>query len=186
MADFFWYFFLYSFVGFLFEVVYARATHSPKQDRKCLYLLPLCPVYGLGAVLILLLPPAVRDNPLLLLPAAAVLCTAAEYLMGLFYEKAARVPFWDYSHLPHNLGGRVCLRFTLLWGVLAVAVAFLLHPFVAQLVPQIPRAITLFAALLFLLDALLSLTLLRRTRSAEVLRWYAHLRRPAHTRRTEL
>ena len=61
MADFFWYFFLYSFVGFLFEVVYARATHSPKQDRKCLYLLPLCPVYGLGAVLSLLLPPAVRE-----------------------------------------------------------------------------------------------------------------------------
>ena len=177
MADFFWYFFLYSFVGFLFEVVYARATHSPKQDRKCLYLLPLCPVYGLGAVLILLLPSAVRDNPLLLLPAAAVLCTAAEYLMGLFYEKAARVPFWDYSHLPCSLGGRVCLRFTLYWGALSLPALYIIHPAAAWLAARLPLWALPPAALVLGADTLLTALVLRRTGDTDSLRWYARLPR---------
>ena len=46
----FWYFVIYSFLGFCIEVVFARLTDQKKRDRKCLYLLPLCPVYGLGAV----------------------------------------------------------------------------------------------------------------------------------------
>ena len=50
MAAWFWYFVLYSFLGFLVEVVFARITHNPKRDRKCLYFLPLCPVYGLGVL----------------------------------------------------------------------------------------------------------------------------------------
>ena len=58
MAAWFWYFVLYSFLGFLVEVVFARITHNPKRDRKCLYFLPLCPVYGLGVLLMLALPAA--------------------------------------------------------------------------------------------------------------------------------
>ena len=56
-----WYFIIYSFCGFLLEVAFARAIHHPKRDRKCLLLLPLCPVYGLGACLILWLVPMVRS-----------------------------------------------------------------------------------------------------------------------------
>ena len=40
----FWYFVLYSFLGFLVEVAYARGLGVEKQDRKCFYFLPLCPV----------------------------------------------------------------------------------------------------------------------------------------------
>ena len=48
-----WYFSIYSFFGFLLEVAFARAIGHPKRDRKCFLLLPMCPVYGLGALLIL-------------------------------------------------------------------------------------------------------------------------------------
>ena len=44
----FWYFLIYSFLGFLLEVSYARITGG-YPERKCLLVLPLCPVYGLGA-----------------------------------------------------------------------------------------------------------------------------------------
>ena len=47
-----WNFYLYSFFGFLLEVVYARLTRAKKRDRKCRLLLPLCPVYGLGAAVL--------------------------------------------------------------------------------------------------------------------------------------
>ena len=70
MAAWFWYFVLYSFLGFLVEVVFARITHNPKRDRKCLYFLPLCPVYGLGVLLMLALPAAQAQQALEILSAA--------------------------------------------------------------------------------------------------------------------
>ena len=68
----FWIFLIYSFLGFLIEVAYARVTGEAKRDRKCRLLLPLCPVYGLGALGVQLLPEGVRAQPLLLFPAAVL------------------------------------------------------------------------------------------------------------------
>lgn len=179
MARWFWYFMFYSFVGFVLEVLFARVTHNPKRDRKCLYFLPLCPVYGLGAVAILLLPPAVQASPLLLLPCAAVTATVVEYFTGLFYERVALVPFWDYSHLPGNLGGKVCLLFTAFWGILGLGLVYGVHPMAAALTGRIPSFWTVPAALFLALDVGFSLYLLRRERSADALRWYLHLGRRA-------
>lgn len=177
MAEFFWYFLLYSFFGFALEVLFARVTRSPKLDRKCHCFLPVCPVYGLGAALILLLPPAVTERPVLLFLGAALLCSAAEYAMALFYEKIAGVSFWDYSGLPLNLKGRVCLPFSLAWGALALLFVYGVHPYAAALAAAIPAGFTLPAVLFYLADGGLSLYLLRRENSTEALRWYAHLGR---------
>lgn len=175
MAEWFWYFIIYSFIGFVLEVVFARLIRNPKRDRKCLYFLPLCPVYGLGAVLILLLPPLIRQSPVLFFLCAALTATGTEYLMGLFYEKAAKVDFWDYSHLPLNIGGKVCLLFTAMWGVLALGLAYGVHPWVARLTGAIPGVLTIPAALFLAMDIGISLYVLRRDRNTEALRWYAHL-----------
>ena len=121
---------------------------------------------------------------LLLVPAAALLCTAAEYLMGLFYEKVTLVSFWDYSHLRGNVGGKICPAFSAAWGVLAAVVAYLIHPVVARLVPLIPPAVTVTTALALSADSLLSVVLLRRARSAQVLRWYDRLPHPFRPVRT--
>ena len=129
----------YSFLGFLFEVAFARLTRNPKRDRKCRLLLPLCPVYGLGACGLLLLPEGVRERPVLLFVCAAALCTAVEYAVGLFYEKALGAPFWDYRALPLNLGGKVCLPFSLLWGGMTVLLAPLLQPFGTRLAQSAPH-----------------------------------------------
>ena len=87
--DWFWYFLFYSFLGFLVEVVYVRLRGEAKRDRKCRLILPVCPVYGLGALAILLLPAGIQSNPLLLFPAAALACTGVEYAAGLFYAYGA-------------------------------------------------------------------------------------------------
>ena len=171
MAVIFWQFLFYSFCGFCLEVVFARLTHSPKPDRKCHLLLPVCPVYGLGALSILLLPSAIRGAPLLLFCTGAVTATAAEWAVGFFYEKAARVSFWDYRHLPCNLGGRVCLLFSGFWGALALALVYFMQPHLAGWMAAVPDA-ALFPALLFYLwDAGISLALLRRGGTG-ALRWY--------------
>ena len=177
MADLFWYFLFYSFVGFLLEVPFARATGAAKHDRKCLLLLPLCPVYGLGALLIITLPGAVWERPWALFFCGALAATAAEYVTDFFCEKVLRVRFWDYSDLPANLNGRVCLLFSGIWGLLALALTYWVHPAVVRWVDAIPRGWALPVFLFFLLDAGLTVWLLRAAGDTAVLRWYDRFRR---------
>lgn len=182
MERWFWYFLSYSFLGFVLEVLFARAIHSDKPDRKCFCLLPLCPVYGLGMAAILALPAGVLARPPLLFLWGAVLATAAEYGTGLLYETVARVRFWDYSHLPLQLQGRVCLPFSLAWGLLALGTVYGIHPYVSALALAIPEQWLMPAALILAGDGALSLALLRHTGTTESLRWYRALGR--YTRRS--
>lgn len=171
MWTLFWYFLLYSFLGFCLEVAYARLTHGPKPDRKCRLLLPLCPVYGLGAVAILILLPLLGNHLLLLIPAAALAATAVEYAAAWFYETALGVRFWDYGDLPGNLHGRVCPLFCLYWAVLTPVFLYLVHPMVRHLVARLPVWLAPAALTLFLGDTWFSFRLLRHTGSTDSLRW---------------
>ena len=56
MARWLWIFWIYSFLGYGLEKLFAAVTHAPNQGRKCFLLLPLCPVYGLGMLAVLALP----------------------------------------------------------------------------------------------------------------------------------
>ncbi|MCD8161636.1 MAG: putative ABC transporter permease [Clostridiales bacterium] len=170
--ELFWYGVLYSFLGFLLEVAFAHVTGARKKDRKCFLLLPLCPVYGLGAVGILLLPPAVQGSvPLLFLGSAAV-ASLAEYGMGWFYERCWGVAFWNYRALPGNVKGRVCLPFSLCWGALGVVLVRWAQPWVAQAAAMLPGVLLPPAAALLAADFVCSGLLLRQTRSTDSLRWY--------------
>lgn len=181
MADWFWYILIYSFLGFLMEVAFARVTRCPKRDRKCRCFLPICPVYGIGAAAILGLAQALGGRLWLLIPCAALAATAAEYLASLFYEKVMLVSFWDYSHLPLNLHGRVCLLFSGYWLVLTPALLYLVQPWVARLAGLIPPALVLPAALLLAADTAVTIAVLRRTRDTDSLRWYLRLRPAVRT-----
>lgn len=177
MAEVFWIFVFYGFCGFLLEVAFARLTRQPKRDRKCHFLLPVCPVYGVGALGIVALPGRVKSSPLLLFLAGAGVATLAEWGLSLFYEKAAGAAFWDYSSLPLNLHGRVCLLFSGAWGLLALPLAYWVQPALAPWLGAVPAAVTIPAALLYLGDAATSLFLLRRG-GTDALRW----RRPRRQR----
>ena len=172
MAALFWTFFFYSFCGFLLEIAFARLIRHPKRDRKCHLILPVCPVYGVGAVAILLLPGWVKASPLLLYLGGAVAATAAEWVLAVFYERAAGVRFWDYSGLRGSFQGRICLPFSLYWGLLSLLLVYVVHPALVPLFTAIPPAITIPAALFYLGDAAVSLALLR-LRGTEGLKWYA-------------
>ena len=158
-----WTFWTYSFFGYLLERGYAVATHAERQARKCFWLLPLCPVYGLGALAVLALPPALTDGFWSLALWGGLAATAVEYAVHLAYDRLLGVRFWDYSHVRGNLRGRVCLPFTLAWSLLAAAA---LPPVQAVLEPAlaaIPPAVTYAALLVFTADAVISLRLLYLT-----------------------
>lgn len=169
--EYFWLFFFYSFCGFLLEITFARLFRHPKRDRKCHLLLPVCPVYGLGALAILLLPETVRSSPPLLFLCGAAVASAAEWGMSFFYEKATGAAFWDYRCLPLNIGGRVCLWFSLFWGALSLPLVYGVQPLLEPWLGAIPAAVTIPAVLFYLGDAAVSLMLLRRG-GTDALRWY--------------
>ena len=162
--------------GCFLEIAFARATRS-RPDRKRTLVLPLCPVYGVGACLCLLIAPPIRDNPGLLFLTGAAVCTATEYLAAVWYERGLGVAFWDYAGQRGNLWGRVCIPFSAAWGALALCLVYWIHPAVAGLVRTIPATLFYFAAPVTLADLIVSGAMLRRTRDRACLRWYARGKR---------
>lgn len=176
MTPWFWSFILYSFLGFLLEVGYAWATGG-RCERKCLLVLPLCPVYGLGACAILWLPLWVQERPWALFILGGLTATATEYLVAVFYQRVLGVSFWDYQGLPGSLQGRVCLPFSLAWGTLALVLVYGVHPLLAPWLSAVPVPVSWIAAVTLAADLLISATLLRRTRDLASLQWYVSWRK---------
>lgn len=175
MPRLFLFFLIYSFFGYCLEKLFARATHSERQVRKCFLLLPLCPVYGLAMTAVVTLTPYFPGFIPLALMGAAV-CTGAEYLVHLFYDRVFHVKFWDYSPLRGNVNSRVCPQFSLVWGILsAVAVRFL-HPVVEAAASAIPKTILYLFWVFLAVDCTLTSFVLSETHDTEMLSLTALLR----------
>lgn len=160
MAPWLWYFWIYSFLGWLVELAFAAASRSEDRRRRCLLVLPLCPVYGFGMLAALALPPMGWAGLMLW---GGLYAAAVEYACHWAGERFLNVRFWDYTQVPGNLQGRVCLPFTLAWGVLVWAAVRLVQPGVEALAAAVPPAVTYAALLTFTADAVCSLYFLRST-----------------------
>lgn len=161
-------FLMYSFFGYCLEKLFARATHSPRQVRKCFLLLPLCPVYGLAMTAVIILSPRF-EGFLSLALTGAVVCTAAEYVVHLFYDTVFHVRFWDYSGLRGNVKGRICPQFSLIWGILSAAAVRFVHPIVAAVSETISPSTVFLLWMVFSVDCVLTAFLLCKTRDTEQL-----------------
>lgn len=168
MSYWFWLFIMYSFFGYCLEKVFAYAIHSPRQVRKCFLLLPLCPVYGLSMVSVLL-----TGEPLLPFWIEVLLygsiCTLVEYAVHIFYDKVFHIRFWDYSDRSIHLSGRICPHFSLVWGILSALAVQYLQPVIASIAGSITPEVTFAAWLLLALDTVLTATLLYRFHNTELL-----------------
>ena len=170
MANWFWVFVFYSGAGCLLERANAHgSTGEDHPVRRCMRSLPLCPVYGLGVMAVLALPPSMRQG--LWLPVAgAVVTTAVEFLYHWVCEAWLGVKFWDYSGVPGNLQGRVCVPFSLAWGGLTALALWLLQPPLEAVIARIPPWLTLISLLIFTADAVCTLRFLSVTHSVKALR----------------
>ena len=174
---YFWYFLFYSFLGYLLEKLFARMTHAQRQVRKCFLLLPLCPVYGLALCALLLTGAERVENLAILLLRGAVVTTAVEYAAHWGYERALGVKFWDYTHTRLNVNGRICLPFSLAWGVLSAAAVRFVQPMLRTLASVLPDAWAGAALLLLTFDTALTARVLRTYHDTELLSLRALRRR---------
>ncbi len=173
MAYWFWVFLFYSLAGCFLERAYAhRATGEEHPVRRCLLFLSLCPVYGLGVMAVLALPLSMRQG--LWLPiAGAVVTTVVEFLYHWACEAWLGVKFWDYSGVPGNLQGRVCVPFSLAWGALTAVALWLIQPPLETLIARIPPVVTYLMLLVFTADVVCSVRILSVTHSVTALRGQA-------------
>ena len=131
-----WYFIIYSFLGWVLEVVYHAVGQGLVVNRGFLNG-PVCPIYGVGVILIFTLAELVYEGgveatqTIVLFAGGVVFATAVELFGGWALDKLFHARWWDYSNEPFNLHGYICLKFSLLWGLAIVFVVRVLHPFIA-------------------------------------------------------
>ena len=134
------YFLIYSCLGWCLEVIYAAVTTGELVNRGFLNG-PVCPIYGFGMILVLFVLTPLEHNLLLLYLGGVILPSALELIGGWALYKLYRTRWWDYSDFPFNIGGYICLQFSLLWGVGTMVMVKVIHPAIASLVEMVPTTV---------------------------------------------
>ena len=114
------YFIIYSVAGFIIETIFGVLTKGVLESRKSFFYGPFCSIYGLGAVLMILPLQRFKKNNYTLFAAGFVIGSIIEYLVSLIGELIFHIKWWDYSDQILNLNGRICVLFSLFWGLLAI------------------------------------------------------------------
>ena len=136
---------IYSLLGWICESA-ACSIEAKKFINRGFLNGPFCPIYGVGALLIVKLLTPFSGNLAALFIAALLLTSVLEYLTGFLLEKLFHAKWWDYSHRRFNLQGRVCLGNALVFGVMGVAAVHLIHPLILRLLGMIPAFLSPFLA----------------------------------------
>ena len=132
------YFLLYSCLGWCVEVAYSAVTRGKLVNRGFLNG-PVCPIYGFGMLALLFALTPLLDNGLLLFAGGVIIPSALELAAGWLLYRLYHTRWWNYTDRPFNLGGYICLEFSLYWGLGAVFIMKLVHPTLAALVDMVPR-----------------------------------------------
>lgn len=145
------YFSIYSFLGWCLETTFATIKNKKFTNRGFLHG-PFCPMYGLSVVLVILIAKPIEDNYLTLYLVCFFGASIVEYLTGFILETLFQTKWWDYSNQPLNLQGRICVLFSLIWGIAGIFVLKVLHPLVNSFVTQINNLhlSIIFSRLLFI------------------------------------
>jgi uncharacterized membrane protein len=137
---------IYSVAGWVMEVVYVSLDQRRLVDRGFLYG-PLCPIYGVGCMLIGHYLKPLNGNLLLLFAAASALTTALEYSTSWVLEKMFSTTWWDYSKNRFNLNGRICLQNSIAFGAMGILIAAFVHPFLLSTLSRVSPRVQQAAAL---------------------------------------
>ena len=136
-----WYFLIYSFCGWVIEVIYHAVTKGQIINRGFLNG-PLCPVYGFGMLTVIAGSNLAAEKGVLTLRASELdihsllilfwgsmlFATLVELLAGWLLDVNFHMRWWDYSREPYNFHGYICLKFSLIWGLSITAAVLLIHP----------------------------------------------------------
>lgn len=154
------YFTIYSIIGWTCETIYCSLGAGKLMERGFLSG-PWCPIYGFGALIILIITEPLPSNPLLIFLVSMVAASLLEYGVGWLLETLFQTRWWDYSNRRFQIKARVCLRNSLMFGALGTVLTLYIHPWADSLVssmqPETQRVTASLLVVVFLADFLRTL-----------------------------
>lgn len=154
-----WYMIIFSFFGLLVETIYAHATMGIWESRKGLILGPFCPIYGVGAVIIILALHKYKGQKIKLFICGGVLGDVVEYLLSFALEAIYGSRFWSYSNFL-NINGRICLTYSIFWGILSIllinVVKSPIDKFINKIDNKITKIIDIIIIIFLIVDVILT------------------------------
>ncbi|MEG0284222.1 MAG: putative ABC transporter permease [Erysipelotrichales bacterium] len=131
MIDYFYYFLIYSFMGWVMETVLCSVREKRFVHRGFLNG-PICPIYGVGMVLIIFFLSPFINNIIVLFFLGMIFSSILEYIVGYVLEKLFYTRWWDYTKEKFNLNGYICLKTSLAWGILCIIMMRVVQPVVVD------------------------------------------------------
>lgn len=157
------YLLLFSFIGWIAETFYCLHKLGYFMKRGFLYG-PLCPIYGWGALILIIFFSKYKNKNLKLFIYAAIIFSTFEYLVSYCMDALFAARWWDYTNEFLNLNGRISIFYSFVWGIAAILFINFILPFFKKkiniIISKIPYAVLLTTLRVlmfaFILDTLLS------------------------------
>lgn len=164
-------FMIYSFGGWIIETIVMSYSEKKIVNRGFL-LGPYLPVYGVAGLLMSFLLQFCINYPIFLFLNAILIGSLLEYFTSYMMEKLFKAKWWDYSHLPFHLNGRICLQNSILFGLLGSIVIYFINPFLYFCIDSIPVSLLYFIAglliSLFIIDCIVSCNIITQLKMSAV------------------
>lgn len=149
-------FLIYSVFGYIVETLVAFLTHT--NFKSGILTGPFTPVYGIGAVAILLISNYLFKNlhmnrvyeTVISFIVISIVLSTIEGLGGVLIEKIFGITFWNYSDHKYHIGKYVSFEMTLAWGLASIIFIYVIHPIINKLIKKIPPIITFITLIIFI------------------------------------
>lgn len=156
---YFYIFIIYSFLGWLMEVLLV-SFQQRKITARGFLIGPWCPIYGFGALFVTLLLKKYYEDPIVLFIMSFLLGTILEYITSYLMEKIFKARWWDYTNHKFHINGRVSLTTSLGFGLLGVILVYVFNPFFLKIISNIPNilfnTVMIIILLIFISDVIIS------------------------------
>ena len=150
------YFIVYSVAGYIIETIFGLVTKGVLESRKSFLYGPFCGIYGVGAVVMIIGLQRFKKNNYTLFAGGFIIGSIIEYDISFIGEWFFHIKWWDYSSMPFNINGRICVWFSFFWGALAIYLMSHIHPKVDKLIekikPSILKPLTIILTILIFID----------------------------------
>lgn len=163
-------YFMYCVIGYVLECIFCSIIDKKLVLNRGFLIGPYLPIYGKGALCIILLLNKYLKDPFALFIMASLIATVLEYFASYFMEKIFKARWWDYSEKKFNLNGRVCLTNTVLFGLGGLIVMYVINPFLTGILDGFSKTTIIVLGLIFFtiyaVDTIISFTTIYKLRSS--------------------
>ena len=141
------YFIIYSVLGYIIETIYGMITKGVWESRQSFLYGPFCGIYGLGAVVMIICLHKFPRKFNALFIGGFIVGSIVEYVVSFVGEMLLGVKWWDYSNMPLNINGRICVYFSVFWGFLGIYLIASLNPKVDKIIDWVKSKFKTYKAL---------------------------------------